>query len=159
MTIEPIQEDQIDAIVDLSLRAWEPVFESIRTAMHPELYERSYPDGWRATQSAAVRDVCESVEVEVYVAKGDDLPLGFVAIKLDGNTKLGEIYMVAVDPAHQGRGIATTLTNFAVERMMEAGMEVAMVETGADPGHEPARKTYAKAGFHPWPAVKFFRYL
>lgn len=43
--------------------------------------------------------------------------------------------------------------------MKEAGMEVAMVETGADAGHEPARRTYEKAGFHPWPAVKFFKYL
>ena len=53
----------------------------------------------------------------------------------------------------------TALTEFAVTRMWEEGMEVAMVETGADPGHEPARRTYEKAGFLPWPAVKFFKYL
>lgn len=106
-----------------------------------------------------MRSVCTSNDCEVYTANDGDATLGFVAMKLDETTKLGEIYMIAVDPDHQGRGIASELTAFAANRMKEAGMEMAMVETGADAGHEPARRTYAKAGFHPWPAVKFFKYL
>ena len=159
MKIDPIQKDRIDAVVELSLRAWDPVFESIEEAMHPELYRRSYPDGWKASQADAIRDVCTSNDYEVYTASDGGSTLGFVVIKLDEATKAGEIYMIAVDPTHQCRGIASELTNFAVARMKAAGMEIAMVETGADPGHEAARKTYAKAGFHPWPAVKFFKYL
>ena len=159
MKIEPIEKDRIDAVVELSLRAWEPVFKSIEETMHPDLYSRSYPEGWRASQAKGVRDVCRSGDTEVYTANEDDQTLGFVAVKLDEFSKLGEMYMIAVDPDHQGKGIASELTEFAVRRMKEAGMEVAMVETGADPGHEPARNTYAKAGFHPWPAVKFFKYL
>ena len=141
----------------LSLRAWAPVFVSIERTMHPELYRRSYPDGWETSQAEAVRDVCTSGECEVYTANDGNETLGFVAIKLDEASKLGEIYMIAVDLEHQGRGLASELTEFAVNRMKQAGMEVAMVETGADAGHEPGRRTYEKAGFHPWPAaVKFF---
>ena len=159
MTIELLDKSCVDAVVDLSIRAWAPVFVSIEAAMHPELYRRSYPDGWKNAQAESVREVCTSIDCEVYVAKEGETTLGFVAIKLDENTKLGEMYMIAVEPDHQGRGIASQLTDYAVDRMKDAGMEVAIVETGADEGHEPARRTYAKAGFHPWPAVKFFKYL
>jgi hypothetical protein len=42
---------------------------------------------------------------------------------------------------HQGRGIGTALTEFALDRLKDAGMRVAMVETGGDPGHAAARRT------------------
>lgn len=159
MNIEPLESNRIDTVVQLSIRAWAPVFESIERVLHPDLYRASYPDGWEASQRQAVYDVCTSSEMEVFTANDGETTLGFVAIRLDAKMKMGEIYMIAVEPDHQGRGIASALTALAIERMKDRGMEVAMVETGADQGHEPARRTYAKAGFHPWPAVKFFKYL
>ena len=50
--------------------------------------------------------------------------------------------MVAVEPDIQGRGIGSALTESALEKMKDARMSVAMVETGGDSGHEPARQTY-----------------
>ena len=47
---------------------------------------------------------------------------------------MGEIHMLAVDPDHQGSGIGTALTKFALARIKDAGMAVAMVETGATQG-------------------------
>ena len=50
----------------------------------------------------------------------------------------------------QGGGIGTALTELALEGPRDAGMKVAMVETGGDPGHAAARRTYEKAGYvHP----------
>jgi hypothetical protein len=43
--------------------------------------------------------------------------------------------------------------------MKEAGMSVAMVETGADPGHERARHTYEKVGFGLFPVARYFKKL
>ena len=37
--------------------------------------------------------------------------------------------------------------DFAVERMREAGMHVAVVSTGGDASHALARRAYEKAGF------------
>lgn len=34
--------------------------------------------------------------------------------------------------------------------MKDAGMSIAMVETGSNPGHGRARYTYEKAGFELW---------
>lgn len=50
---------------------------------------------------------------------------------------MGEIYMIAVDPTFQRRGIAGELTRHSLEWFQNAGMSIAMVETGGDPGHAP----------------------
>jgi hypothetical protein len=57
------------------------------------------------------------------------------------------------------RGIGVALTNFALDWMKEMGMSIAMVETGADPGHSPARHTYAQAGFELMPIARYFKKL
>lgn len=38
-------------------------------------------------------------------------------------------------------------------------MSVAMVETGGDPGHGPARRTYERAGFTAMPVARYFMAL
>jgi len=38
-------------------------------------------------------------------------------------------------------------------------MALAMVETGADPGHAPARQTYEQAGFNELPVSRYFKKL
>jgi ribosomal protein S18 acetylase RimI-like enzyme len=61
--------------------------------------------------------------------------------------------MIAVDPATQRKGIATLLTGHALDEMRARGIDLAIVATGGDPGHTPARRTYEKAGFTACPQV------
>lgn len=156
--IEPYESRHLKAIVRLSLRAWEPVFASIENAMDRDVYQTMHPD-WRVSQQQAVESVCASEEINVWVAIDAGVVAGFVAVKLHTADKMGEIYMVAVEPDFQGRGIGATLTEFALNWMKEAGMSVAMVETGGDPGHAPARRTYEKAGFGLLPISRYFKKL
>lgn len=72
---------------------------------------------------------------------------------------MGEIYMVAVDPDFQGQGIGTALIEVALTSMKDAGMSIAMVETGGDDGHAPARRTYEKVGFGLLPIARYFKKL
>lgn len=72
---------------------------------------------------------------------------------------MGEIYMVAVDPDFQGRGIGSGLIEVALAWMKDAGISVAMVETGGEPGHERARYTYEKVGFELFPVARYFKKL
>jgi ribosomal protein S18 acetylase RimI-like enzyme len=157
--IEPYKPDHVEAVVRLSLRAWSPVFDSLKEALDADVYQSFYADGWRVTQEKSVRDVCASADMRVWVAIEAEAVAGFVALRFHAEGKLGEIYMIAVDPDYQRRGIAMALTDFAVERMKEAGMEIAMVETGGDPGHAPARAAYEKAGFRVLPLARYFRKL
>ena len=157
MEIELYNPHHLDAIVQLSLRAWAPVFDSIRNAMDTDLYQQFYPDHWRVSQQQAVEEVCAAEETTVWVAIDADALIGFVVVKLHSADSMGEIYMVAVEPDFQGQGIGSTLINFALDWMKDVGMSMAMVETGGDPGHAPARRTYEKVGFKLWPVARYFK--
>lgn len=72
---------------------------------------------------------------------------------------IGEIYMIAVDPDAQNQGIGEVLADVAIEWLRASGMRVALVETGGDNGHAPARRVYEKAGYTALPAVRYFKAL
>ena len=153
--IRPLLADDVDAVVRLSLRAWAPVFPFIEAAMGSEIYQLLTPD-WRASQRRDVEAVCANEKTSVWVAEVEANVVGFVAVLLHEDEPLGEVYMLAVDPDYQGADIGTALTAFALSWMKEVGMSVAMIDTGADPGHAAARRTYEKAGCH---RVEVARYL
>jgi GNAT superfamily N-acetyltransferase len=151
--------DDEEAVVALSLRAWEPVFDALQQALGPELFLRLRGD-WRMDQATEVRRVLADPAQRVWVA--DDAAgsaIGFVAARLHRDQELGEIYMIAVDPAAQRQGIGTALTGVATDWLRTSGMTVSMIETGGDPGHTPARRLYEKSGYTPLPAVRFFKPL
>jgi GNAT superfamily N-acetyltransferase len=156
--IAPLSEGGLHDVVALSLRAWEPVFQSLKEVMEPELFDHFYPD-WRAVQAQAVTAVCTSVDHHVWTAACGSSVAGFVAVKLDRKSALGEVYMIAVDPAAQRSGVGSALLEHALAWLKDNRMSVAMVETGADPGHAPARRLYERAGFSALPAVRYFRKL
>jgi ribosomal protein S18 acetylase RimI-like enzyme len=147
-----------EPIVALSLRAWAPVFESIRTTLGDELFSVMYPD-WRADQSRAVAATCAADGAHLQVATLDGRVVGFVAVFSDADSRVGEIFMIAVDPAVQRRGVGRLLTEHAHGAMAAAGMAVARVETGGDPGHAPARRLYESTGHRLWPAAQYYKLL
>lgn len=149
-----------DAVIALSLRAWEPVFVSVQAALRGSgVYELQCPDGWAVVQEAAVAEVCDSDLIRVWVADVDGAVAGFTAVQLHVDDAMGEIYMLAVDPEHRRRGIAARLTEVALDWMKTQGMTNAMVETGGDPGHAAARATYEHIGFTPLPIARYFKAL
>lgn len=155
MKIERYNDEQQDSIVQLSLRAWEPVFESVRAAMGPDIFDPQVGD-WRVMQANAVMGVCDDPDVEVWVASEGRRPVGFTALRLHETDHMGEVYMIAVDPDHQRRGIASALIEQSLASFRQAGMTTAMVETGGDPGHAPARRAYESAGFRLFPVSRYF---
>ena len=85
--------------------------------------------------------------------------LGFAGTRLFPEDSMGELHIIAVDPAHQRRGIAKALMQTAFDDIRAAGMTMVMVETGGDPGHDASRATYEAAGFERWPVARYFRKL
>lgn len=158
LEIEPYAPAHLAALIDLTLRAWTPVFASIEAAMGSDIFRAQHPD-WRVDQQAAVESVCADPDVPVWVAIEAGRPVGFVAAQLHHEDAMGEITILGVDPEAQQRGIGSALTRHALAWLREAGMTTAMVETGADPGHAPARRTYAAAGFRLVPVARYFKML
>ena len=143
----------------LSLRAWAPVFVSTERVLVARLFEIIYGNDWRAHQAKAVREVLASAKNSVWVAAVDEAAIGFVAAALYPDELVGEIVMLAVDPHQQRRGTGSALTQHATDWLRDSGMRMAVVETGGDPGHAPARRTYANAMYTPWPLTRYFQAL
>jgi ribosomal protein S18 acetylase RimI-like enzyme len=154
VTIRPLEPADIDAVVELALRAWAPVFDSTLAILGPDLFRRSYGDDWRAHQGADVRRSCETHEAWVATLE-DGTVAGYVTIALRREEGVGEVYMIAVDPDAQRQGIGLALTYHALDRMREEGMGMVEIGTGGDPGHAAARGLYEKAGLIGFPSVHY----
>lgn len=159
LSIRPISNDDLEDVVQLSLLAWEPVFSSFKQVLGSRIYSLIYPD-WLRQQREGVEMVCRDVEKYfVWVAELDSTVTGFIAYRLNLEEKTGEVELLAVHPSYQNRGIGTALNNFALAKMKESGIKLAVVGTGGDQGHAPARRSYEKAGYTPLPLVRYYQAL
>jgi ribosomal protein S18 acetylase RimI-like enzyme len=158
VVIRPLTDADVDTVVAFSLDAWASVFASFAAVMDPRVYGLVSPD-WRTAQARAVAEVCQSLDA--WVADVDGTPVGFVAVcwtEADA-TPVGEIEMVAVAPAHQRAGIAGRLLEHAVTGIRARGVPLAVIGTGGDDGHAPARALYERHGFTGLPLVRYHRAL
>ncbi len=145
-----------ERVVALSLRAWAPVFASLEAILGAEIFTRLHGD-WREYQARAVRDTLANAAVRTWVAEGARGVAGFVAANLHKEQAMGEVWMLAVDPDEQEHGIGLALTEFATAWLRQSGMKIAMIDSGGDPGHAPARHVYEKAGYTLLPVARYFK--
>jgi GNAT superfamily N-acetyltransferase len=159
IAIRTFLDHDLDQIVELSLLAWKPVFDSFRQMLGPEIYPILYPD-WRKSQKEGVESTCQDKEkYSVLVAELDGEIVGFLAYELNSKDEIGEIILLAVHPKYQNQGIGTELNFVALREMKAAGMKLAVVGTGGDESHAPARKSYRNAGYTPLPLVRYYQDL
>jgi GNAT superfamily N-acetyltransferase len=159
LLIRPLADNDIEALVRLSLLAWAPVFESFEQVLGREIYSIVYPD-WQKQQAEGVEGVLRDREkYSTWVGEKDAQVIGFIAYTLNLKEKTGDVDLLAVHPDYQNHGIGTDLNNFALEKMKASGMKLAVVATGGDPGHAPARRSYEKAGYTPLPLVRYYKAL
>jgi ribosomal protein S18 acetylase RimI-like enzyme len=159
LSIRPIRENDLQALEELAVLAWAPVFASVHNVLGPEIDAILHPD-WRQRQREEVRRYCaDTPGAIVLIAEMDGAIAGFIAYELDHDTQRGVVNLLAVHPDCQNRGIGTELNRIVLERMRQAGMRIAIVGTGGDPGHAPARRTYEKAGYTLFPIAHYYQAL
>jgi len=155
--IRPLTPADLEAVVDLSLLAWEPVFMSFENILGTAIFDLLYRPHWRAAQADNVRRSCLADGAESFVVTTtEDVTVGFVVLQQDQDESLGVIEMIAVHPEHQRLGHARALMEFAIQRLRDQGLELLNVGTGGDPGHEPARALYEAVGFTGVPLVNYY---
>ncbi|MEJ7839852.1 MAG: GNAT family N-acetyltransferase [Thermomicrobiales bacterium] len=156
--LRQIVPSDLDAIIRLSLLAWEPVFDSFRRVLGEDIFLQIYPD-WPRDQERAVRGQCTNASSVTWLAETDLVVTGFVSWEVNEVSKIGEVHMLAVHPDHQRQGIGGRLNELALVAFKDAGMTLAVVGTGGDPGHAPARRSYERAGYTALPIVRYYKTL
>lgn len=159
ISIRPVMYDDIETLIQLALHAFLPVSQSFKHVLGSEIYALLYPD-WDKSQREDVEHVCRGdAQTFVWVAESPGAITGFIAYALDRKEQIGEVTLLAIHPDYQNQGIGTTLNRFALDQMKAEGMKLAVVATGGDPGHAPARRSYEKAGYTALPLVRYYQNL
>ncbi|MBX2811021.1 MAG: GNAT family N-acetyltransferase [Myxococcales bacterium] len=138
--------DQI-VLEQLREEAFFPVFASFRKILGDEIYELAQKREDNKQSELLSSMFSSESEWDLYVVEVQNEIVGFVSIKINQETTVGEIGLNAVKPSHSGKGIGTKMYDFANAEMKAAGMRVATVATGGDESHAPARRAYEKSGF------------
>lgn len=147
----------VEAVVDLSLLAWEPIFVSFEAILGARITAQIYRPDPRTAQAVYVRKACQEEDVDVFVAvDADGHVAGFIALRVNADATTGEIDLIAVHPHYQRRGHARSLMDYAITRFRDRGIPLVNVGTGGDPGHAPARALYEAAGFTGLPLVNYY---
>ena len=155
--IRPLTPEDLEAVVDLSLSAWEPVFASFENILGTAIFDLLYRPHWREAQAAEVRKNCLADGAESFVlTAADDVAVGFIVLEQDKDESLGVVEMIAVHPEHQRQGYARALMEFAIQRLRDQGLALINVGTGGDPGHAPARALYEAVGFTGVPLAAYY---
>ena len=85
---------------------------------------------WRDRKGRHVDDDLDTPDGEVAVAVAiDDQVLGYVSLRYDRVSMIGQIPNLAVLESQRGRGIGRRLLEHAINRFRDEGMAVARIET------------------------------
>jgi putative acetyltransferase len=159
-TIRDFAATDEEAVVALSLRAWPAIYEAVADLLGPEINGRLHGTDWEPWQEAQVRETLAREGMRTWVAEADGSVVGFASAHVvDRDRQIGELAILAVDPASRRQGVGLALTDVATEWLRGAGMRVAFIGTGGDAGHAPARALYERAGYTSYPAVQYYRAL
>jgi ribosomal protein S18 acetylase RimI-like enzyme len=156
--IRECREDDLEVLQAFTVSAFEPIFASFAAILGDELYKLVYPD-WKSLQKNLVLSLYNNEKMNVWVADVDNRPVGLIAYQLQEDDKTGVIEFLVVDPEYQNDGVGGRLNEFVLGKMKEAGMQTALVGTGGDESHAPARRAYEKSGFIALPSVWYFKRL
>jgi ribosomal protein S18 acetylase RimI-like enzyme len=107
--IKPYAVAHRDDVVQIAIRAWRPVFAMTAYEVPSFVYEAFYPRGWEERQKTDVATFLDSEGENCWLAHRGDSVIGFIGLRMHRRDQMGEIYMLAVDPDHQRKGIGREL--------------------------------------------------
>lgn len=81
----------------------------------------------------------------LYEHDGELLGFCWTKIHSDVDPVLGEIFVIAVDPAAHGHGLGSPMTRAGLDWLSNQGIECAMLYVESD--NDPANRTYERIGF------------
>src|SRR5579871_5469762 len=112
-SIRPYERRDYHRVLHICISAFSPIHEGFERALGPEIFGRQY-DGWRERYADdLIRLTNSAPATQVDVIEQEGVVIGFLTTSLDDKSKVGEIGLNAVLPAHQGKGAGKALYAFA----------------------------------------------
>jgi ribosomal protein S18 acetylase RimI-like enzyme len=127
-TIRPYRAADLPRLQEITAQTFGPV--SIDRNMEEQFGEFG-EGGWRGRKVAAIADDCRLQPDGVFVVeeRAGGSVAGYVTTRLNATSRVGWIPNLAVDPAHQGKGLGRALLEHAIGFFRQSGMQVAKIET------------------------------
>ena len=155
-----VREQDRERLQQIRAAAFAPIFDGFRASVEPFVAERAFR---RAdAEQAEYLDTLLAPDSGwgIFTAEAGGEIVGFIGLRRDDMTRVGEVGLNAISPEFAGKGLGTEMFEFALNWLADQGMEVATVSTGGDEAHAPARRAYEKVGFTPSiPAITMYRRL
>lgn len=157
--IRKYKESDMETICAIARRAYNDIFEGFEKEIGKDALDIWIPDA-KNSKNAQLKWMAEKNPQWLYICERNGKIVGFIMFHLDYERKLGTIGNNASDPLAGEKGVGQEMYAFALEFFRKEGMKMAMVHTGLDEAHLPARKAYERAGFdRTVPEVLYFKML
>ena len=135
--VRPAQPDEMETVAAIAYRA----FESFRLWVDPQIPESRA----RHSRREWVRNGFKGRADAIYVAESDNRIIGFALLRSKVDIeKIGEIELIAVDPAFQGKGIGKGLVAEAIRHYQGKTSEI---QVGTQAKNLRAIGLYTRMGF------------
>jgi ribosomal protein S18 acetylase RimI-like enzyme len=125
------------------------ISRGFRNPARVEQILRALP-GWFGVESAVLDYVEEANTLPSYAAEHNDEVIGICLVKRH-TPHAAEIYLMAVEPGWQRKGVGTALLRAAEGDLVSDGIELLQVKTlgpsDPDPHYELTRRFYEASGF------------
>jgi len=146
VSYRPATEADLEPIIAIARRIW-------TMGMSKRMEDRLGVQGGKPWDEWTAQDIGGAVRQRLdtcLVAEVGGQVVGWVTWIVNRDRNQGQIGYNGVAPQFRGRGVGTALVRMALGKLREAGMPIAVVITGLDDGHAPARHVYEKCGFEPF---------
>jgi ribosomal protein S18 acetylase RimI-like enzyme len=160
MRIRPSVQHDLERLTELTIETFGPFYEeSFRPLVGDLIFANQHGD-WREDYRKQVAGLHDPGQHKyVAVAEIGDVIVGYVAWSVDPARRNGQIFLLAVSAGHRRQQAGTALCEHAFGQMRALGAEVAVIGTGGDPFHAPARALYESLGCTMLPTAVYYRQL
>lgn len=160
MLIRPFAPHDLARLTELTIETFQPFYEDSFRPLMGEIIFANQHGGWREDYRQQVASLHDPGEHRyVAVAENGGAVVGYVAWSTDPARRNGSITILAVAAGYRRHQAATALCEHAFGAMRGLGAEVAVIGTGGDPFHAPARALYETLGCTQLPVAVYYRQL
>ncbi|MHA1979298.1 MAG: GNAT family N-acetyltransferase [Candidatus Hodarchaeales archaeon] len=137
-------------IDEITITCYSGIYNSFVEMVGKEIYKGIYYNSdlpWPKSKTIQNHKLYEDHPDWLWVLSEQNNIFGYVSFKLNPEKNYGLIDNNAVLPAYAGRGWGKFMFRHVLEFFRTSGLRFALVETGLDDVHIPARRAYEGVGF------------